>query len=65
MAAAPQDLLSEIRRGKSLRSTSQIQQEAPPPPKDTGDNLADALREALQKRVTAVAGSGIIFSFRF
>jgi hypothetical protein len=58
MAAAPSDLLSEIRRGKSLKSVSHQPVEVV---KDTGDSLADALRDALQKRVTAVAGSGIMF----
>jgi hypothetical protein len=55
--SAPLDLLSEIRNGKSLKSV-QHPSESSNVSKDTGDSLADALRDALQKRITAVAGSG-------
>ncbi|KAJ3316868.1 hypothetical protein HDV06_002731, partial [Boothiomyces sp. JEL0866] len=53
--AQPMDLLSQIRLGTQLKSTADnpIQQEAP---KGTGDAIADALRDALQKRITAVTG---------
>ncbi|KAJ3308276.1 hypothetical protein HDV04_001494 [Boothiomyces sp. JEL0838] len=51
----PIDLLSQIRQGTQLKSTADnpIQQEAP---KGTGDAIADALRDALQKRINAVTG---------
>ncbi|KAJ3268194.1 hypothetical protein HDV01_003340 [Terramyces sp. JEL0728] len=57
--AQPGDLLSQIRQGTQLKSAADnpIQQEAP---KGTGDAIADALRDALQKRITAVTGgSGV------
>lgn len=50
--------MDAIRGGAKLKSAAEALQEAPPPPKEgAGDDLADALRNALQNRVKAVAGS--------
>lgn len=56
VSSAPQDLLSQIRLGTKLKSASETQMEPVPSKASTGDDLADALKNALQSRLTAVQG---------
>lgn len=56
-AAPAQDLLSAIRGGKQLKASAVSANDVSSPRADAGDDLADALRNALLKRVTAVAGA--------
>lgn len=61
--AEKMDLLSQIRMGTQLKSVSH--EDRPEPVSTGGDALADALRNALQKRSNALAGSGNLLLIRF
>jgi hypothetical protein len=57
------DLLSQIRMGAQLKTVTQ--EDRPEPVSTGGDALADALKNALQKRSNALAGSGTFVLIRF
>ncbi|KAJ3340907.1 hypothetical protein HDU91_000781, partial [Kappamyces sp. JEL0680] len=56
-SGAPVDLLAAIRTGTTLKSVASDAVSPKAADAGTGDDLADALRNALQNRVKAVAGS--------
>ena len=52
------DLLSQIKAGKNLRAVSQV--DTPPPVASTGDDLANALKNALSEKFKGAQSKTIL-----